>query len=113
MRRRLFQNWYIHTKKTTTPTLRNIEFLCFGVQNKPTNVLAAGGKIDQIWNQFKMKRKKHVLIQISFACRHVIYSYMYLMVLSFKDLSHNNLKEVPSELEKAKNCIVLNLANNK
>lgn len=26
MRRRLFQNWYIHTKKTTTPTLRNIEY---------------------------------------------------------------------------------------
>ncbi|XP_022317949.2 protein flightless-1 homolog isoform X3 [Crassostrea virginica] len=32
--------------------------------------------------------------------------------LQVVDLSHNNLKEVPPELEKAKNCIVLNLAKN-
>lgn len=35
------------------------------------------------------------------------------IMLIFQDLSYNNLKEVLLELEKVKNCIVLNIVNNK
>ncbi len=39
-------------------------------------------------------------------------SYLHFVGIDFQDLSYNQLREVPAELENAKNLLVLNLSHN-